>query len=245
MKFFKTFAAVTMIVSLLTVSAQGQTWRPRLYGCLEGEKDYAEINLRDYLVKTSNPSLNAAVEDDITQLDRLFGVRVSVYFPNDGLQDARFTPETNDELILRDDGDRRVQRTGTVLISLGFLEKEYWETNCSMMSLPAVLAHEFAHAMQHANSFPYGKGVRRELHADFMAGWYVAHRSRCRPQDPLAAFASFYRKGTNLGFFDPNHHGTSQDRATMMAAGYAYNIQTNDGSAFDAYNFGLRIVGSF
>jgi hypothetical protein len=245
MKFFKTFATATMIFSLLTVSAQGQTWRPHLYGCLEREKDYAEVNLRDYLVNTGNPSLDAAVSDDITQLDRLFGVRVSVYFPNDGLTDARFTPETNRELILRDDGNPDVPRTGTVLISRGFLEKEFRETNCTMMSLPAVLAHEFAHAMQHANSFPYGKGVRRELHADFMAGWYVAHRSRCRVQDPVAAFASFYNKGTNLGFFDPDNHGTSEQRATMMAAGYVYNIQTNDSSAGDAYNYALRIVSSF
>jgi hypothetical protein len=241
------FATVIMLVSLklLAISAQAQTWTPRLYGCIEGGQSYAEVNLRDYLVQTPNPSLNAAIYEDVVQLDNLFGVRVSVYFPNDDLTEARFTPEKNRELILRDDGNPDAYHTGSILISRGFIEREFQETNGSKIAMSAVVSHEFAHAMQYKNSFPYGEGVRRELHADFMAGWYVAQRCRCGGEDPEAAFWSFLRKGDNRGFFDPKHHGTGQERAAMMAAGYAYNIQANDDSAVNAYNAGLRIVSSF
>lgn len=242
---------ISRLISVLTIlivfnsvvfAVQAQVWRVKLYGCIQAGSTEAEVNLRDYLVNTRDPYLDEAIHDDVVQLDGLFGVRVSVYFPNDGLIEARFTPEQSRELILRDDGDPNARMTGTVLISLGFLQKEFAENNGSQMSVPAILAHEYAHAMQYANQFPFGEGVRKELHADFMAGWYVAHRCRCRIQDPNVAFQSMFRKGDARGFFDPKHHGTNQDRWEAMVAGYYYNFQANDGSAKAAYDYALRVV---
>src|SRR5258706_3673380 len=159
MKLRTRMIAVFMLLSFLTpltVRAQVQTWRVRLYGCIQAGSTDAEINLRDHLVNTRNPSLDAAIKDDVVQLDEMFGVRVSVYFPNDGLIEARFTPEQSRELILRDDGNPNARMTGSVLISLGFLEEEFRENNGSQMSVPAIIAHEYAHAMQYANGFPFG-----------------------------------------------------------------------------------------
>jgi len=238
-----TTAMTISVLTMLAVESHAQTWRVRLYGCIQAGSTDAEINLRDFLVSTRNPDLDADIYDDVVQLDRMFGVRVSVYFPNDGLIRAHFTPENNRELILRDDGDPDASMTGTILISLGLLEREFNE-NGNLMSVPAILAHEYAHAMQYANRFPLGEGVRKELHADFMAGWYIAHRCRCRLQDPEVAFRSIFRKGDNLGFYDPKHHGTSQQRLQAMLAGYRYNFQTNEPSAWDAYNYALRWVTS-
>jgi hypothetical protein len=234
---------VLVLFQVLAVNAYSQVWHVRLEGCLRGNRPSADVNLRDYLVRTRNPNLDQGINEDIDQLDQLFGIRIAVYFPNDGMMDASFSPQQNDELILREDGDVRERLTGSIFISLGLLQKEYQEANGSWMAVPGIVSHEAAHAMQHANNFPYPNGVRKELHADFMAGWYVAHRCRCGGPDPRAAFESFYRKGDSLGFFDPRHHGTSEERVTMMLAGYFYNYQTN-GSAKDAYDYALRIVSS-
>jgi hypothetical protein len=236
---------VLVLFQVLAATAYGQIWRVRLEGCLQGNRATADINLKDYLVRTRNPALDEGISEDIDQLDQIFGVRIAVYFPNDGMMDASFTPQQSTELILRDDVPASVRLTGSIFISLGLLQKEFTEANGSWMAVPAILSHEAAHAMQHANNFPYQNGIRKELHADFMAGWYIAHRCRCGRQDPKIAFESFYRKGDSLGFFDPNHHGTSEERVAMMLAGYNYNYQTNESSARDAYDYALRIVSSW
>ncbi|MFY9621490.1 MAG: hypothetical protein WAM70_08695 [Pyrinomonadaceae bacterium] len=238
--------AVLVLFQVLAATAYSQVWRVRLEGCLHGNRAVADIDLQDYLVRTRNPMLDASISQDIDQLNQMFGIRVAVYFPNDGMKDASFTPQQSAELILREDMDpSRVRLTGSIFISLGLLQDEFTQANGSWMAVPAILSHEAAHAMQHANNFPYKNGVRKELHADFMAGWYIAHRCRCGTQNPKIAFDSFYRKGTSLGFFDPDHHGTNEDRVAMMLAGFYYNYQTNDGSAKAAYDHALRIVSSW
>ena len=130
--------------------------------------------------------------------------------------------------------------TGSVFISSGLLIKEYKETNGSLMSIPAILGHEFAHGMQSDNNFPYS-GKWRELHADYLAGWFIGHRGRFRPQNAIQAILNFYNKG-DYEFNSEDHHGTPQERAAAFNAGYTLNVQGNEDSGGDAYVAGLKYV---
>ncbi len=102
----------------------------------------------------------------------------------------------------------------------------------------AVIAHEFAHALQHANNFYnfYKPGIYPELHADFLAGFYIG-RNGLIEKDKLTAFAEeSYSVGDNLPFLDPDHHGTPSDRRCAFLEGYklAVNYDFNIVQAFSA-----------
>ena len=239
------FATITLIFTLLsaTASAQSYIWRPELYGCAVGSQTRAVVDTRDYLVKTRDEAFDSAVEQEMTALNSLFGVNVAVYFPNDGLKDATFTHEKYPKLLERDDVPREMHPyiTGSILISMGLLADEF-RSYGSFMSFPGILAHEYAHAMQYQNNFPYPRGLQREQHADFMAGWYIAYRCQCRVQDPRPALDSIARKGS-AGYYNVGIHGTSQQRASAFMAGYYYFHQGGR-DAMSAYQYALRAVSS-
>lgn len=229
-----------VLLHLLGISIQAQTWTVPIYGCIQGRSSTAVINNPAILVRTGEPALDADIQDDITELNNLFKVNVPVYFPNDRLESAFFTAYKFPELIIKDDGDPRQAFTGSVFISISFLKREWRENRGNLMSVPGILGHEYAHAMQFNKKFPYG-GKWKELHADFLAGWFVAHRTRFRLTDPEVSFRSFYKKG-DIGFFARDPHGTSEERVLAMSAGYNFNFWANNGSAEHAYMEGLRYI---
>lgn len=235
---------VVLISQILSFNVQAQTWTVPIYGCLQGRNSsQAVINKKDVLVKTNTSLSNDDLVFIITELERLFSVTVPVYFPNDNLNNAFFTPYKFIELVKEDGGDIEESLTGTIFISEGLLRKESKENYGSFESVPAVMAHEYAHAKQYKNNFPYKATLWRELHADFMAGWFTAHLCRCGIlHDPRPSFTSFYNKGTDQGFFDLGHHGTKDQRVAAMYAGYMSNFQLNDASGTNAYNAGLQYV---
>lgn len=242
----RNFATLTLIFSLLTATASAQSyiWRPELYGCIVGSNTRATIDTRDHLVKTRDAALDYTIEQEMTDLDSLFGVSVAVYFPNDGLKSASFSHRKHPELLKRDDVPEELHQyvTGSIFISMGLLSDEI-QNYGSLMSVPGILAHEYAHAMQYKNNFPYPKTLRSEQHADFMTGWYIAYRCQCRMQDPRVALDSIARK-VKTGFFDVDIHGTSQQRADAFMAGYNYfNMGGRD--AGKAYQYALGVVNTW
>jgi uncharacterized protein (DUF2164 family) len=242
----RTFATLTLIFMLLTATASAQSyiWRPELYGCVVGSQTRAVVDTRDYLVKTRDAALDSDIEDEMTTLNSLFGVQVAIYFPNDGLKSAYFTHEKHDKLLKRDDVPPEMYEyiTGSIFIGMGLLDDEYHNYG-SLMSVPGILAHEYAHAMQYQNKFPYPKSLRSEQHADFMTGWYIAYRCQCRVQDPRVALDSIARKGDRTGYFDSGIHGTSEQRASAFMAGYYY-FQQGGRDAMSAYRYALGVVTS-
>jgi hypothetical protein len=79
------------------------------------------------------------------------------------------------------------------------------------------------------------------LHADYLAGWFTAHRQRFLPQDANQALKSFFDKG-DYDFFSEGHHGTPQERAAAFYAGYMLNMGNNVGLGSLAYNSGINYV---
>lgn len=233
--------SMVLVLHLLAICVPAQTWEVPVYGCLQGTRTNAVIRNKDVLVKTGVPDLDADISEEITVLNDVFDVNVPVYFPNDSFDDAFFTPKKFPQLIDRDEGDVNEAVTGTVFISEGFLNKEFHQNYGNLRSIPAIMAHEFAHARQFKKNFPFRATLWRELHADFMAGWYLALRLDYLGDDPTPAFDSFYNKGSNTGFFNSNHHGTKNQRVLAMLNGYDSYF---DGvrSGIEAYDVGIEYV---
>ena len=187
-------------------------------------------------------ALNQAIIQDIAILNKNYGVTAPVYFMESKQVNAFFIAESFPALILADGGDPNTRFTGSVFVSTALLDQESKETNGTLLTIPAILAHEFAHAMQCKNAFPYD-GVRRELHADFMAGWYTAFRGRSGlPVNMEQAWQGFMAKGDFEPNIDPDHHGKPEQRGSAFYRGYQFSTEHKEASAWNAYQAGLQYV---
>jgi hypothetical protein len=111
-----------------------------------------------------------------------------------------------------------------------------------------VLAHEYGHvalymrpeAFKQFSSFP--TAMRAELHADYLAGYYLGLRKREVPSVSLfKAGALIWNLGDTL-FNDDDHHGSPVDRNRAAEAGFllGYRVAPAFKQAFDyATNFVL------
>lgn len=89
----------------------------------------------------------------------------------------------------------------------------------------SIVAHEFGHVLQyklgHALALRSPRGVKLvELHADFLAGFYMGLRQARLPEMPLEeVFKEFWSIGDRK-FDSPGHHGTHEERLHAVARGY-------------------------
>ncbi len=142
---------------------------------------------------------------------------------------------------------RRTRPDGTVLMGVKLFEQEFKENfNQINSSVPAIAAHEFAHIVQFKNKLQnkYPTPIM-ELHADFLAGWFLANWQRAgKLAIPGHMFKSLFGKG-DYSFNSPNHHGTPKERVKSAMEGYNSGVGKNI-SVYDAYEKGLIwVLNSF
>jgi hypothetical protein len=126
--------------------------------------------------------------------------------------------------------------------------------NCNI-----ILAHEFGHIMQYKAGMSPDGPWQMELHADYMAGWWLRRRLRLvegtrlitgddskPPKGSSIAPASMVKEAAkrmfelgDTAFNDPAHHGEPEFRSTMLRAGYEEGSVT----AKNAFEKGRRLVG--
>jgi hypothetical protein len=108
----------------------------------------------------------------------------------------------------------------------------------SLWPVPWAIAHEYAHSMQKARGFPYPNSKWSELHADFMAGWYLAYRIRYTQQDLARPLLMAWK-------MESISHGKSWERVVATAAGITSNLTFAKTNANAAYLAGLVYVTAF
>jgi len=240
---FLTMLTAFLLLSSLATTAQAQrgtrlNLRVSTYGCLAG--DSKTTDLENVYVNTGWQALDTAMLEDITALNRVFGVNVPLYFLDDKSKNAFFVALKFPPLMQLDGMDPNLPVTGSVFMDATLLKSEFQEGGGSGMSIPAILGHEYAHAMQSANNFPLS-GKWAELHADYLAGWFIALRGIFRLQDPNRAWISIASKG-DYNFFEKGHHGSPQERAEAFAAGYLLLANGRQTSGVTAYSAGYQFV---
>jgi hypothetical protein len=117
---------------------------------------------------------------------------------------------------------------GTCLFGINLIGREMGSSEYGGVAVAGIAAHECAHIFQYFSPY-YGrlKGATAkhvELHADFLAGYYMGRR-RQFASDRIAVFA---RSLFNMGDYDynnPRHHGTPEQRFEAMKRGYEIGSQ--------------------
>jgi hypothetical protein len=124
---------------------------------------------------------------------------------------------------------------GTILFGQNMLSQQLGKDPTGA-SVVAIMAHEFGHLAQFKQGFRE-PGKRPELHADFMAGWYLSVRGRYTWVNLMPTLKLFFELG-DYQFNSPSHHGTPQERLAAAQAGF----NSSAASAGQAYALGWQFV---
>lgn len=188
--------------------------------------------------KSGDDKFDAALIDELKIIQQIVVPAINPGFQFVDAHNAFTTPET----IVRG-------TQGTVWIGIALVKSLADQKNNSTnggIAVAGVLAHECAHIYQLANDdllkeLMRGQtiGVLAELHADFLAGYYLARKKNVTPE----LLTTMQQVFVYLGAYDrkhPRYHGTPGLRGAAMDTGY---FAAQDGKSFkEAAEFGARYV---
>ena len=190
----------------------------------------------DLITTTGDPGLDKALGRALVRMSKTFGEQPGFGFidDSDGMN-AYATPDT------------QVTGTwGTVMFGREMFRDLMARNADEGMSVIAVAAHEFAHVAQfrsglHDRMLAGQPTVRRiELHADYLAGYFLGFRKRENPAISVWASGKTLYEIGDYSFNDRNHHGTPAQRVEAAETGFALG---KDGVAYaDAFTRGAEYV---
>jgi hypothetical protein len=136
--------------------------------------------------------------------------------------------------------------TGTVLFGINLLRTQLDAPDGDIAVL-GICAHEFGHIVQFFS--PYYRQLRKahatvklvELHADFLAGYFVARRRERFPDLRLQGLGAAWEAMGDVEYNDPKHHGTSEERLAAIEEGYFWG-RDEGGEVRGAAEAGARFV---
>jgi hypothetical protein len=161
-------------------------------------------------------------------LEKIFAVKVKMKILDDS--DAPNAYATKDS-------DNPLSFDGSVYLGISLIAEELKAEN-GLASVNGIMAHEFAHILQEKLNCTL-EGSKRELHADFLAGFYMGQRGTYTNAEISAFGMSIYSKGEGE-IWSPSHHGTPQQRLQSLLAGYHTSTLTDSPS--DAYQAGILVL---
>lgn len=119
-----------------------------------------------------------------------------------------------------------IRNSPWIMIGKSLMLDEFVKTNGSK-SIIAIMAHEFGHCLQYKYNMEVDGswgGKWCELHADYMAGWFMGMKQyfsndKLSQEEFNKVVESFFELG-DTDYYDPNHHGTKQERSTAFLGGF-------------------------
>lgn len=163
-----------------------------------------------------NPNIVAKINSEAMFLREVFGVNPNIFFMDD-----KDSPNAFAVPIDTLDGYYKTVAFGETLVWSHHLKEGY-----KNVALSVIMAHEWAHILQFKlNPNLPSKGKSRELHADYMAGYYISRKQVASSvgwvswPDVQACAKDLFDIG-DYSFNSPSHHGTPEERMTAFNAGY-------------------------
>jgi hypothetical protein len=137
--------------------------------------------------------------------------------------------------------------TGTVLFGVNLLRTQLDAHPDGDIAVLGICAHEFGHIVQFFS--PYYRQLRKahatvklvELHADFLAGYFVARRRERFPDLRLQGLGAAWEAMGDVEYNDPKHHGTSEERLAAIEEGFFWG-RDEGGEVRGAAEAGARFV---
>jgi hypothetical protein len=192
--------------------------------------NYQQVKNQPVYKSTGNAALDKVLNTEKANLENVFKVKVDLKILDDSQSpNAYATSESSNPFFF----------DGTVYIGYTLLNNELMKRKNGVFAVKGIMAHEFGHILQTKLKCEL-QGSQRELHADFLAGYYVAMRGEFKTEADLTAFAeSLYEKGDSE-LWDESHHGTSEQRLKVMLAGFESSEQIK--SPQEAYILGIKLL---
>jgi hypothetical protein len=192
---------------------------------------------------TGDPALDRALDASIKRLADLFGQIPAFGFyreddhPDISAMNAFATPERTD-----------IPGTwGTIGFGTTLFQREMGKHDRYGGTIVAIIAHEFGHiwAMQAGIIDKINAGQktvkRSELHADFLAGYFLGTRKRAAPNLSLQSAGDLFNRLGDHNTESPSHHGTPGERVAAAEEGFKVSyLQNRD--ARHAFAAGLEYV---
>ena len=166
-------------------------------------------------------------------LRQIMGVDASIDFYDDQTPNAVALPKEETQT-----------NSGTILIGALMMQRvpEVFDHS----ALIGVVAHEAAHLLQYYLEPQWvAGGPQVELHADFMAGWYLGvkqQRYNLRQINP-DAFSNLLQLLGDCDFTSKSHHGTPDERTAAMEAGYRLVLDNKFLTSLEAFKAGRTKLG--
>ena len=179
---------------------------------------------------TGNAELDKTLNAEKARLEAVYKIKVDLKIMDDSQSpNALATPQSTNPYFFH----------GTVYLGKTLLSNELNKGEKGIYAVVGIMAHEFAHILQATLDCQLETSFR-ELHADFLAGYYVAVRGGYENEAELTAFGqSLYEKGDSE-LWDAAHHGTPAQRLQAMLAGYKMSEKIK--TPKEAYNLGVTIL---
>jgi hypothetical protein len=124
---------------------------------------------------------------------------------------------------------------GTVIFGVNLFRDALHNFHDQGVAVIAVCAHEFGHIFQYKSGFydklTTGEGAQTvklvELHADYLAGYYLAGRKSAYPDLDLQGAGALFESLGDTKFNNPAHHGTSAQRVAAIEAGFKFGRKSD------------------
>ncbi len=219
----------TALVAMLVAGIAGSVAPPVLAqtddgatrAALCGSESGSDLAAMHILSGTGDASIDRALIEELNTLSRFYGIRPAFFVYAGNPRTAMATLETHPQTPRTD---------GTVLYQLGMLKEHLTSAEYGGSIVSGVIAHEFAHILQCSDpdlflrlASAHGSVKFLELHADFIAGYYMGTKFAAKPW----ALETLSRKIFELGdthFNSPGHHGTAEERHIALKAGFRFYL---------------------
>lgn len=164
-------------------------------------------NVRETFERTNNSQVNEWFSSKCTEIENIFDVNPVFAFYNEG-------NKSENAMATRD---------GNIFFGVKMLSKFFNQK----AALLGILAHEYAHILQNEEECEL-TGKYRELHADLIAGYYLAAKGYVLGSDEVETYINVFNTLGDYEFNDPDHHGTPAQREKSAKKGYYYYGMRDD-----------------
>jgi hypothetical protein len=194
-----------------------------------------------YRHTTGDPSLDADLDRALALVADLFNVNPAFGFYDPAQLQNPVGAERDGMNAFASPKNTDIPGTrGTVGFGRDMFLQEFYQHDNAGLTLITIVAHEFAHVLQHDRGYldalKGGRPLKLELNADFLSGYFLGTRKLRIPS------LQFQKAGDLLMRKAGGDHGTPQERLNAAEAGFrAAYVEKR--SVDDAVQAGLRYVG--
>lgn len=224
-----------IVLMFLAMPLSAQEAEGGKVNCIRRGLSAAQFGKEVLSTTTGVAPLDHFITDQSVKLMTMFRVVPELYYIMEGeIDNAIASPETTTPFS-----------KGTVLLGRELLLSQMAASDRGFPAIVGILAHEFAHILQFTSEGAIGSSAEIELHADFLAGYYLGRQGFMLPEEVDVFAHSLFTFGDDPEVLQEPDHGSGDQRVAAMLSGYHHHTLP----LREAYQQGIdrarELLGSF